>query len=639
MGNFRSSLRAYLENYFEKGLGNLTPIERSRGLALYYIKEVFNPLNYNILGDIDEREIIQEYYTDGKDDCGLDVGINIDNHNYLFQFKYHSENDKKVDHNEFSNFKKVLERLHPVVGKEKKKSQQIKDFIDKIDWENDQFSLSYICLTNPNEPSEFENNSGLGVHKNGELNSIYEDANLSLITESELNAELKSVKKLGDPLPDVEINCRKVKNSEEPPWLKYENEEEFKSYMLMINANQVFEIYKNKSGDNLFSMNVRDFVGNRGTINKGIEASYEKDCDNFFFYNNGISAVAKEIIEDKKKNSLICKNFSVVNGAQTFTTIAKTYKKLSKDQKNSKKFKECPIMLRVTEIRSLYSTGKRIANKITEYNNRQNVVKSSDFRTNDLIHNTISNAFSKHNFNNKRYYYKIKRGGDKKPNHKKLFIDVEMTYFCKIVYTFLFGPIEFYGGSSHLFNEDPTINTETNLSRGGYFRLFGDYHKKEIKTNLGENELKYYLSIFFFTEHVKVLFKEIYKKKIDDEQKAIDNDQPNYTKKVLNFFHITFIVSSLLKSISKKKNLKIEEFMSKYFSKPSWTKEDNLVDFTKRLVNKSIDHMIWEYKTAETNDKENFVHRNWYRQQKTKKLLEDAPIKFNSDLDDMLHMI
>ena len=121
MGNFRSSLRTYLENYFDKGLGNLTPIERSRGLALYYIKEVFNPLNYNILGDIDEEQIILEYFTDGKDDCGLDVGIHIENHNYLFQFKYHSENDKKVDHNEFSNFKKVLERLHHVVGKEKKK--------------------------------------------------------------------------------------------------------------------------------------------------------------------------------------------------------------------------------------------------------------------------------------------------------------------------------------------------------------------------------------------------------------------------------------------------------------------------------------------------------------------------------------
>ena len=79
-------------------------------------------------------------------------------------------------------------------------------------------------------------------------------------------------------------------------------------------------------------------VGNKSKINAGIKDSYLHDTENFFFYNNGISAVARKIKEDEEEGILYCSEFSVVNGAQTFSTLAKTYNELSQDSKNSKKY-------------------------------------------------------------------------------------------------------------------------------------------------------------------------------------------------------------------------------------------------------------------------------------------------------------
>ena len=58
--------------------------------------------------------------------------------------------------------------------------------------------------------------------------------------------------------------------------------------------------------DSLFAYNIRTYLGEKG-INKEIVATAHEEPENFFYYNNGISAVCTEL--NIKKNELIAKNF------------------------------------------------------------------------------------------------------------------------------------------------------------------------------------------------------------------------------------------------------------------------------------------------------------------------------------------
>ena len=82
--------------------------------------------------------------------------------------------------------------------------------------------------------------------------------------------------------------------------------------------------YKSKTGDlaRLYEKNVRQFLGGRRKINKGIAQTLNENPDKFGLYNNGITIVVSGYSKPPtESNTVIMRDPYVVNGCQTTRTI------------------------------------------------------------------------------------------------------------------------------------------------------------------------------------------------------------------------------------------------------------------------------------------------------------------------------
>jgi hypothetical protein len=184
-------------------------------------------------------------------------------------------------------------------------------------------------------------------------------------------------------------------------------------------------------------LNIRNYIGDTAT-NKAIKKTAVGLPEEFFFFNNGISALAEGIEADAKDPRILrCKNLSIVNGAQTVRSLHKT------QTDNPVAAKKAQVLVRITETQSKKTTHEQeFLDSVTKYNNTQNAIKISDFRSNDKIQHDIRSKFSElPSLNGKKFSYKNKRSGSSERDGKKgTDISIGMEEFTKSLYAFLYGP-------------------------------------------------------------------------------------------------------------------------------------------------------------------------------------------------------
>lgn len=81
--------------------------------------------------------------------------------------------------------------------------------------------------------------------------------------------------------------------------------------------------YQGQTGnlDQIYEKNVRQFLGNRRKINKGIANTLSTTPDKFGLYNNGITIVVSGYSKDSGEDGYIVRDPYIVNGCQTTRTI------------------------------------------------------------------------------------------------------------------------------------------------------------------------------------------------------------------------------------------------------------------------------------------------------------------------------
>lgn len=123
-------------------------------------------------------------------------------------------------------------------------------------------------------------------------------------------------------------------------------------------------------GQNLFSANYRGFLGTqRRKINSGIRASCEKQPDDFWVFNNGITILTLSMKEHANGTSL--DGLSIINGAQTTGAIGTV------DSKRPE-LDRVRVLCRIIEC-----TANDKVNDIVRFNNTQNEITSWDQYSND----------------------------------------------------------------------------------------------------------------------------------------------------------------------------------------------------------------------------------------------------------------
>ncbi|PPQ39287.1 AIPR protein [Rhodoblastus acidophilus] len=126
----------------------------------------------------------------------------------------------------------------------------------------------------------------------------------------------------------------------------------------------------------LFSANVRDFLGMKAgdsNINHQMQKTISENPQNFFIYNNGITLLTHgvDVFDVPNGKRIDAHGLSIVNGAQTTGTVG-----TSEIEPPADAF----VLARFISTKS----GDLIGD-VVRYNNRQNAVTASDFRSTDSI--------------------------------------------------------------------------------------------------------------------------------------------------------------------------------------------------------------------------------------------------------------
>jgi len=173
----------------------------------------------------------------------------------------------------------------------------------------------------------------------------------------------------------------------------------------------------------LYAWNIRGYLGNRG-INKGMSETAKNTPSSFFYFNNGVSAICSDYA--LSGNQLTVHKFQIINGAQTVTTLEK-----------------CPangdiqVLFRLTQTHPV-KTEKGMTRDMIRFNNTQNILKVSDFRTNDPIQLSLEKAISARKPRGPiaEYAYKRRRG-PKKPGAGE---QITLEEMAKVRYAYLYEP-------------------------------------------------------------------------------------------------------------------------------------------------------------------------------------------------------
>jgi hypothetical protein len=124
----------------------------------------------------------------------------------------------------------------------------------------------------------------------------------------------------------------------------------------------------------LYQKNIRYFLGGNTNPNRAIKNTLNQEANNFFLYNNGITALcshfesAGSLGGNNRKYKIL--NISVVNGAQTIATAYDFYKE-NGDQISD----DAKVLVTVIQADLAQDIGK----KITQNRNNQNPVDLTDF--------------------------------------------------------------------------------------------------------------------------------------------------------------------------------------------------------------------------------------------------------------------
>jgi hypothetical protein len=159
----------------------------------------------------------------------------------------------------------------------------------------------------------------------------------------------------------------------------------WRAYQTAVPATWFYEAYRDL-GEDLFSANPRGYLGSRrsdANINSGIKRSARESPDNFWAFNNGITALVNKfrIIRGSKQRIRI-EGISIVNGAQTTGAIGSLPK--------------APHLEAMVPTRFIECSSPKIVQQIIEFNNSQNKMVPADFRSGDPVQKRLREEFKKY---------------------------------------------------------------------------------------------------------------------------------------------------------------------------------------------------------------------------------------------------
>lgn len=176
---------------------------------------------------------------------------------------------------------------------------------------------------------------------------------------------------------DIEIDFKAYTNGKGIPCLEASNanSDDYRGYLCIIPGKVLADIY-DTYGSQLLEGNVRSFLSTKVAVNKKIRETILKIPQNFFAYNNGVSATAMDLqFESAPEGKYItyARDFQIINGGQTTASLSNARHKDAAD------LHQIYVQMKLTEVDNDADKSSDLIRNISRSSNSQNKVSDADF--------------------------------------------------------------------------------------------------------------------------------------------------------------------------------------------------------------------------------------------------------------------
>ncbi|WP_199776576.1 AIPR family protein [Nocardiopsis sp. SBT366] len=160
----------------------------------------------------------------------------------------------------------------------------------------------------------------------------------------------------------------------------------WKAYCTSVNGKWLYDIWQKHKSD-LMSPNVRGYLGivrSERNINNGIKTTAREAPENFWIYNNGLTMLVNSyhVTRIGASKNLKISGVGIVNGAQTTGSLGNL------TEAEAKEIEQLQVMVRFVEC-----SDPEVLGQIVKFNNTQNKVEASDFRSKDPVQERLRTEF------------------------------------------------------------------------------------------------------------------------------------------------------------------------------------------------------------------------------------------------------
>ncbi len=321
-----------------------------------------------------------KYVTDGSRDNGID-GVYYDsarNKLYIIQAKWSAKGTGTID---TGDLRKFIAGVYDLLNESWKKfNEKFKAIASEISvgLRKDP-EIVLVATYNSDNPISSDCKSIVEDFTKENNTEFQEVVSFKTFGLSPLIRAMKSNK--SGAKTDVDINILQWGEQTEPYYALYGK----------VSCADVAEWYKTHE-ELLFSDNIRSSLID-SAINSQIESTILNSPADFWYLNNGITAIADEVsrkpigLGDQKESSYwSVKNIKIVNGAQTTSSIARAY------ERDASKTKKAYAQLKII---SLEKAPIDISTKITTATNTQNRVEAKDFLALEPLQDGLAESFKR----------------------------------------------------------------------------------------------------------------------------------------------------------------------------------------------------------------------------------------------------
>ncbi|WP_298870650.1 AIPR family protein [uncultured Bradyrhizobium sp.] len=274
-----------------------------------------------------------------------------------------------------AEFESYRNGLDPLVAK------KILEVRDRVKRRNFEIGLYYVTTGVCSSPLKDE--------AEAEANQANARASMTVLDREEiLNLLVDYLGGAAPPVPylDLPVDARGVRGSD-GMIQRFDPEAGIESWILTMSGSDLGKLYK-RGGDRLFARNVRGFLGDKG-INEGIRTTLQKEPENFWYFNNGVTIVCNSARKTSEHAQAVLRvtNPQIINGQQTTRVLS-----LAKSN-------AAAVVVRVISVprtkKRQQSEFEMLVSNIVAATNWQNAILNSDLRSNDARQVLLEREFAK----------------------------------------------------------------------------------------------------------------------------------------------------------------------------------------------------------------------------------------------------